>query len=106
MLKFLVVAGVVLASGWGMVGVGSAQEPAWYPAVIAPPEMRAQLQALPPEARPYRPLHFWGNTVRRVYFRGNPLPTPQDVFRSGELLLAPRVRGSAFPGGGRFMGVR
>ena len=31
--------------------------------------------------RPYRPLHFYGNTVRRVHYRGQLLPRSRD-FRS------------------------
>lgn len=56
----------------------SAQEPGWYPHVIAPPDVRPLIEATPMELRPYRPMHFWGNTVRRVYYRNNPLPLPRD----------------------------
>ena len=52
-----------------------ASEPGWINRVIAPPELRARLQATPIEQRPYRPLHFYGNTVRRIHYRGTPLPT-------------------------------
>ncbi len=65
------------------------QEPSWYPRVIAPPEMRPAIQATPVELRPYRPLHFWGNTVRRTYYRGSPMPLPKDILQSGTNLLPP-----------------
>ena len=28
--------------------------------------------------RPYRPLHFYGNTLRRMHYRGRPWPLPRD----------------------------
>lgn len=39
----------------------------WLPYMIAPPEVREQLREIPIRHRPYRPGHFVGNTVRRVY---------------------------------------
>jgi hypothetical protein len=46
------------------------------PGVIAFGEERAQLQATPIVARPYRPLHFYGNTVRRRHQRAVSAPRP------------------------------
>jgi hypothetical protein len=40
--------------------------PSRYPFVIARPEDRAWLNSLPIEMRPNRPLHFYGNTIRRM----------------------------------------
>lgn len=54
----------------------TAAEPGWLPVVIARGEQREQIQSLPIEDRPYRPLHFYGNTVRRMHHRGTPLPSP------------------------------
>jgi hypothetical protein len=51
----------------------SAQEPGWSNVVIARGEMRQQIEATPILERPYRPLHFYGNTVRRAHYRGSPL---------------------------------
>ncbi len=65
----------------------SGQEPGWYPRVIAPPEMRPLIQATPMELRPYRPMHFWGNTVRRMHYRNNPLPLPRDLANTSTSLL-------------------
>jgi hypothetical protein len=48
-----------------------AAEPGWSPVVIATGEYRQQLQATPIELRPYRPFHFYGNTVRRRYYGSN-----------------------------------
>ena len=51
----------------------SAQEPGWSNVVIARGEMRQQIEATPIVNRPYRPLHFYGNAVRRAHYRGSPL---------------------------------
>ena len=40
------------------------------PRVVMMGEAREQLKATPIEARPYRPLHVYGNTVRRRQSRG------------------------------------
>jgi len=40
--------------------------PSRYPYIIVRPEDRAWLSGLPVEMRPNRPLHFYGNTVRRL----------------------------------------
>lgn len=37
----------------------------WYPYVIARGSDRDRIKEMPIEQRPYRPLHFYGNTVRR-----------------------------------------
>lgn len=53
----------------------TAQQPGWSPNIIATGQEREQIRATPIEQRPYRPLHFYGNTVRRMHYRGTPLPT-------------------------------
>jgi hypothetical protein len=37
-----------------------------------------QIRQQPILERPDRPGHFYGNTVRRMHRRGNPLPLPRD----------------------------
>lgn len=54
-------------------------EPGWSPYVLAPPQVRSQLAQMPVQHRPYRPLHFYGNTMRRTYHRGTPLPAPREI---------------------------
>ena len=56
-------------------------EPAWAPNIIATPVQRYQLSQMPIQSRPYRPLHIYGNTIRRSYYRGNPLPMPRDILQ-------------------------
>jgi hypothetical protein len=70
-LSFLTVAAVLAG-----VSPSAASEPGWLPVIIARGEQREQIQSLPIEDRPYRPLHFYGNTVRRMHHRGTPLPSP------------------------------
>lgn len=52
-----------------------AGQPGWSPSIVARGEEREQIRATPIEQRPYRPLHFYGNTVRRIHYRGTPSPT-------------------------------
>lgn len=47
----------------------------WTTPIIARGSYRAYLQSLPIEARPNRPFHFYGNTVRRRHQGDVLLPT-------------------------------
>ena len=38
----------------------------WYPYVIARPADRSWMREMPVANRPNRPLHFWGNSRRRL----------------------------------------
>lgn len=75
---------------WSESPTASADEPSWAPQVIARGEFRQQIEATPIEQRPYRPFHFYGNTVRRQHYRGNPIPRPTDIGRT--MIFAVRVR--------------
>jgi hypothetical protein len=44
--------------------------------IIARGEVKKQIEATPILERPYRPLHFYGNTVRRRASRGLPVSVP------------------------------
>jgi len=63
------------------------EEPGWWGVVIADPYTQAQIDQTDILLRPYRPFHFYGNTVRRMFYRGNPLPTIQDVADSVQALF-------------------
>ncbi len=65
-----VLLGLGLSAG-GVGGAGAA-EPGWSPVVIASGPYRERIRSLPIEQRPYRPLHVYGNTVRRIHYRGTP----------------------------------
>ena len=56
-----------------------AAEPGWSPVIIATGAYRDKIRATPIERRPYRPFHFYGNAVRRRYYRGTALPLPRDL---------------------------
>ena len=64
--------------------VGTASN--WYPYVIARGADRVAIQSTPMACRPYRPMHFYGNAVRRSYFRGSPALMPS-VVRGAAVLL-------------------
>ena len=57
----------------------TAAEPSWYPYVVARGPDRIAIQNTPMHRRPYRPMHFYGNAVRRGYHRGNPALLPRGV---------------------------
>lgn len=63
----------------GLVSTVSADEPGWQGNVIARGAEREKIQNTPILERPYRPLHFYGNTVRRRHYRGSAVPAPRDV---------------------------
>ena len=67
--------------------VSSAQEPRWEPGVVATGARRDQLESTPLLHRPYRPLHLYGNTLRRMHYRGRAIPQLQDVRASFRKLL-------------------
>jgi hypothetical protein len=71
-----------------------AAEPSWSPVIIATGEYRQQIESMPIEQRPYRPLHFYGNAVRRNYHRGTPVPMPRTEMRPRT--RSPITRSSAF----------
>jgi hypothetical protein len=62
--------------------IGQADEPGWTNRIIKRGDDRVESRTTPILERPYRPLHFYGNTVRRTYYRGYPLPLPRDVLSS------------------------
>ena len=65
-------------------------EPGWASNVIIRGAERDYVKSLPIELRPYRPFHFYGNTVRRIHYRGNALPTMFDL-RNGTRALMRRT---------------
>lgn len=53
-------------------------EPDWVPIVFATGELKEQIDNTHILLRPYRPLHFYGNTVRRLHYRGRAMPNLRD----------------------------
>jgi hypothetical protein len=62
-------------------------EPGWESRVIKRGVERTISRNTPIQMRPYRPLHFYGNTIRRRYYRGNAMPMPRDILRTGIELI-------------------
>ena len=65
----------------------AAQEPEWYPYTIARGDAATVIKNTPIQLRPNRPFHFYGNAVRREYYRGNPFAMPRDIVKSTTVLL-------------------
>lgn len=57
------------------------QEPGWMGVIVARGELKQEIKSMPMVDRPYRPFHFYGNTVRREYYHGTRLPAPRKVLR-------------------------
>ena len=72
----------------------SAAEPTWYPYVVARGPDRIAIQNTPMHQRPYRPMHFYGNAVRRSYQRN---ATPQRNVSSQRSAILPSSRSVAAP---------
>jgi len=72
------------------LSTASAFEPNWSNEIIVFGERRQQIKSTDMLNRPYRPFHFYGNTVRRRHYRGWPLPTARDFARGAGVMLRRR----------------
>jgi hypothetical protein len=64
-----------------------ASETGWSTAVNPLSPEAQQIRQKPILERPNRPFHIYGNTVRRLHYRGNPLPAPRDFSGTGGALF-------------------
>ena len=87
-LLFPVVA-IVVANQAAIEAQAQISEPGWYPYTFARGTDRDVIKSTPMHLRPYRPFHFYGNTQRRAYYRGNPLPTIRDIRLTARNLVTP-----------------
>jgi len=87
-IKFGIVCILTVVSGLAANDVRAQDN--WYPHVIARGSDREAIKQLPIESRPNRPLHFYGNTVRRRIQRANPGPASRDLFRPNNSLIRRR----------------
>jgi hypothetical protein len=71
-LTTLLIPALLIGFGLGLTDPATAQDPGWSPVIIPTGAYRDQIKSMPIEQRPYRPLHFYGNSVRRSYYRGTP----------------------------------
>ena len=65
-------------------------EPGWLGVVFARGELKQWIDSTPIVDRPNRPFHFYGNAVRREYYRGSALPRPGDLVKGGSALIFKR----------------
>jgi hypothetical protein len=68
----------------------AADEPGWLGVVVARGELKQWIDSTPIVKRPNRPFHFYGNAVRRQYYRGNALPRPNDLVNGAALIKRPQ----------------
>jgi hypothetical protein len=68
----------------------SGAEPGWERGVVKFGAERERIQNTPILERPYRPLHVYGNVVRRRHYQGRALPTLRDMPGSGSMLVGAR----------------
>lgn len=64
--------------------------PGWLGVVVARGELKQEIESTPILDRPNRPFHFYGNTVRREYYRGSAGPRASDVVKGGAALVFKR----------------
>lgn len=68
----------------------NAQQPEWTGRVLKVGIDRQYTDSLDILERPYRPFHFYGNTVRRMHYRGFPLPLLRDFVMSANAIVTQR----------------
>ena len=85
---FIVAAGLVLAAP--SVASAESNEPGWLGVVVARGDLKQWIDSTPIVDRPNRPFHFYGNTVRRQYYRGTSAPRPSDLAKAGAALVFKR----------------
>lgn len=68
------------------LGATANAEPGWSSDVVVTGPTRQRIQSTPIVHRPYRPFHIYGNTIRRLHYRGSAVPTRQDVQRGWRVL--------------------
>ena len=54
--------------------LAEASQTGWSPVIVARGHYREVIKSTPINHRPNRPLHFYGNTVRRRHYRGPVVP--------------------------------
>ena len=78
-MRMLLATLLAIAVGLALVSLSIGQEPGWTSRIIVPSSEEAIRQATPIVERPYRPLHFYGNTVRRMHYHGRVRPSVTEI---------------------------
>jgi hypothetical protein len=76
---FIVSAAVVFVAP----SASNAAETGWLPVIVARGDLKQEIESTPIVDRPNRPFHFYGNTVRRRYYRGAAVPRAENVVNGG-----------------------
>ena len=69
-LRYVLSAFVVAGTFAGISSVEAAPPTGWDSTIILRGKERAVVKSMPIEKRPMRPLHVYGNTIRRIEYRG------------------------------------
>lgn len=69
-----------------------AQEPGWTSGVIKRGNVRTESQNTHILRRPYRPFHFYGNTVRRMHYQNRLFPSTEELRKTVQMLNEPNDR--------------
>ena len=77
-MRYLVHAGLLIFL-LAPISEAAVAEPTWARTIIPTGQERAIVKSTPIEMRPYRPLHVYGNTVRRRHYHGTAIPLPRQV---------------------------
>jgi len=75
---------VASAASNAAVAPAASNGPGWLGVVVARGELKQQIESTPIVERPNRPFHFYGNAVRRKYYRGATLPKQSDMAKGSE----------------------
>lgn len=78
---------LVIFGSLAMANAATAAEPGWEGGIIRFGAEREQIRQKHVLDRPYRLFHVYGNTVRRLYYRGQLLPSFEDVSHVLDLSL-------------------
>lgn len=85
-MKFCATVFFFAAISLSFTTLSAADEPGWSPYVVARGSQRLEIRNTPLHLRPYRPMHFYGNTIRRNFYRGTPIPMPRDIIRNSGVI--------------------
>ncbi|MFO7907195.1 MAG: hypothetical protein ACQESR_10795 [Planctomycetota bacterium] len=78
---------LVILGSLATANAATGAEPGWEGGIIRFGAEREQIRNMHVLDRPYRLFHVYGNTVRRLYYRGQLLPSFEDVSRMLDLSL-------------------
>jgi len=83
----LVGSGATAATANSSATPATSNGPGWLGVVVARGELKQQIDSTPIVERPNRPLHFYGNAVRRKYYRAASLPKQSNMAKGSESLI-------------------